>query len=104
LRKSLKVLYLNRGNNVIGIENHSVGGITGTVADVKLIVATALKCVASSIILAHNHPSKNLKPSKADKHLTKKVNEACKLFEIKLLDHLIVTTEGYYSFCDDDMM
>ena len=104
LRESLKVLYLNCANMIIGIENHSVGGVTGTIADIKLIVATALKCVASSIILAHNHPSSNLKPSKADKRLTSKVSDACDLFEIKLLDHLIVAEEGYYSFCDEDMI
>ena len=67
-------------------------------------MATALKCVASSIILAHNHPSNNLKPSKADKRLTSKVSDACDLFEIKLLDHLIVAEDGYYSFCDEDMI
>jgi len=104
LRESFKVLYLNRGNKVIGIENHSIGGVIGTVADVKLIVATALKCVASSIILAHNHPSGNLKPSNADKRLTSKVNDACDLFDISLLDHLIVTSDGYYSFCDKDLI
>jgi len=89
---------------VIGIEHHSIGGIVGTVADIKLIVATALKCIASSIILAHNHPSGNLEPSKVDKDFTKKVSEACKLFDISLLDHLIVTSEGYYSFCDEDLI
>ena len=98
------MLYLNKGNKVIGIENHSTGGVIGTVTDVKLIVATALKCVASSIILAHNHPSGNLQPSKADKRLTSKVNDACDLFDISLLDHLIVANDGYYSFCDEDMI
>jgi len=104
LRESFKVLYLNRGNTVIGIEHHSVGGITGTIADVKLIIATALKCVASSIILSHNHPSGNLVPSQADKKLTNKIQEASKLFDISLLDHLIVTKEGYYSFCDENLI
>ena len=67
----------------------------------RIIFATALKCAASSIIVAHNHPSMNLTPSEADRELTKKLREGGKLLDIKVLDHLIVTTEGYYSFADD---
>jgi len=89
---------------IIGIEHHSIGGIVGTVADVKLIVATALKCVASSIILAHNYPRKSLEPSKANKDFTQKVCDTCKIFDISLLDHLIMTSEGYYSFSDEDLI
>jgi len=102
--EQFKVVLLNRANRVIGIFNLSAGGTTGTVAEPKLVFASSILRNASSIILAHNHPSGNLKPSSADIDLTKKLKEAGKLLDIPVLDHLIVTTEGYYSFADDGMI
>lgn len=101
LCESFYVIYLNRSNKVKCHLVASVGGVSGTVADIKIILATALKTLSSSIIVAHNHPSGNLKPSEADKQLTQKLKEACKLLEISLLDHLILTSEGYFSFADE---
>jgi DNA repair protein RadC len=94
------VIYLNRASNSIGWQKISQGGITGTVVDVRMILATALKCGASAFILSHNHPSGNLFPSGNDDKLTKQIYEAGKIMEIKLLDHLIITSEGYYSYAD----
>jgi len=103
-QEQFKVLLLNRANRVLGICEISSGGISGTVADPKLIFATALKALASSILVAHNHPSGNLNPSQSDIDLTRKLKEGGKLLEIQMLDHLIVTTEGYYSFADEGQM
>ncbi len=96
-----KVLLLNQANRVLGMYELSTGGVAGTVCDPKLVFAAALKANASNIILAHNHPSGSLKPSNADKALTKKLKEAGSLMDIEVLDHLIVTPYGYYSFSDD---
>lgn len=101
LFEEFKILLLNRSNHVLGIYILSRGGISGTVVDVKMIFAIALKTAASSIILVHNHPSGNLNPSKQDILLTKKVKESGELLDIKVLDHLIITCEGYYSFLDE---
>ncbi len=104
LVEQFKVLLTNRANKVLGIFELSTGGVSGTVADPKLIFAAALKGAASGMILAHNHPSGNLQPSQADLDLTKKIREAGKLLEIQLLDHVIVTSEGYYSFADEGLI
>jgi DNA repair protein RadC len=104
LAEQFKVMLLNRGQKVLGIFELSTGGISGTVADPKLIFAAALKGVASGIILAHNHPSGNLKPSQSDIEITRKVKEAGRFLEIQVLDHLIITTEGYYSFADEGLL
>ena len=82
----------------------STGGMSGTVADPKLIFAAALKAGASGMILSHNHPSSNLQPSDADILLTKKVKAGGELLEISVLDHLIVTSEGYFSFADEGLL
>lgn len=104
LLEEFKVLYLNRSNRVLQILPISQGGITGTVADPRLILAGAIKVAACSMILVHNHPSGNLKPSRADEDLTAKIKEAAKYFDIKVLDHLIITAEGYYSFTDEGVL
>jgi len=104
LFEEFKVLLTNRANKVLGILNVSKGGITGTVADPKLIFASALKAAACGMILAHNHPSGNLSPSQADIDLTRKIKEGGKLLEIQLLDHIILTSEGYYSFADEGII
>lgn len=98
--EQFKVMLLNRANKVLGIYEVSTGGISGTVADIRLIFAAAIKTNSSSLILAHNHPSSNIKPSDADIQLTRKIKEAGKLMDIKVLDHLIITTENYCSFAD----
>jgi DNA repair protein RadC len=104
LREEMKVILLNNWHKVLGIYNVSHGGITGTVADPKLIFAAALKANATGIILAHNHPSGNSQPSQADIGLTRKCKEIGELLDIKILDHMIMTTEGYYSFADEGIM
>jgi DNA repair protein RadC len=98
------VLYLNRANKIKHSEIVSEGGITGTVADPRIILKKALENDAVSIILCHNHPSGSLKPSQADEDLTKKINEAAGYFDIKVLDHIIVSEEGYYSFADEGLL
>ncbi len=82
----------------------SKGGITGTIADVRLILSVALKTLATGLILAHNHPSGNLKPSEADKKITNKIRQAAKLLDIELMDHIIISNEGYYSFMDEGVL
>ena len=100
-QEQFKILLLNRANRVMGIYEVSSGGISGTLADPKLIFGTALKCGASGIILVHNHPSGNLVPSHEDLTLTRKLKSAAGLLDIQLHDHLIICNEGYYSFEDD---
>jgi DNA repair protein RadC len=100
LQEQFVVLYLNRANRVIGSYQLSKGGITGTIADVRLILSVALKTLATGLILAHNHPSGNLKPSEADIQLTQKVKDAAKLMDIEVLDHMILSSNGYFSFTD----
>jgi len=105
LYESFVVGYLNRANRLIGVFELSKGGITGTVADPRLILSVALKSAATGIILAHNHPSGNLQASNADKEITKKIKNACEYLDIKLLDHLIIVPEGkYLSFTEEDLM
>jgi DNA repair protein RadC len=101
LQEEFKVLLLNRAHHVLGIVHLSKGGTSGTVVDMKLLFAVALKTIASGIILAHNHPSGNLKPSETDLVLTRKVTKGCEMLDICLLDHLIVTNKGYLSFKDE---
>lgn len=98
------VLFMNRSNSVIKTECISKGGVSGTIVDVRLILKPAIECLASGIILAHNHPSGNLKPSHEDIVLTKKVNEAAKLMDIAIQDHLIIGDQNYYSFADEGII
>ena len=104
LNESFKYLLLNRANDALGIVNHSKGGIAGTVVDVRLIFAAAIKANATGLILAHNHPSGNLKPSYQDIQLTKRVKEAGMLLDIQLLDHLILSSERYLSMADQGLV
>lgn len=97
-------LYLNRGNYVLQKKQISIGGISGTVADGKIIFKTALELNASGIILAHNHPSGRLSPSEEDRRLTQQLKEFGKLIDIDILDHLIISESGYYSFADEGMI
>ncbi len=95
------LLLLNKASEVVAREKLSTGGSAGTVADVKIAFKTALDARASAIIAVHNHPSGNLKPSDADMDLTRKMKEAGKILDLPLLDHLIVSERGYYSFADE---
>lgn len=97
-------VYLNRSNKIHHHEVISSGGITGTVADPRIILKRALEHDATAIILCHNHPSGSLKPSKADEDLTYKIREAARYFDINILDHIIVSEEGYYSFADEGLL
>ena len=98
------LLILNRANLVTKKELISRGGVSGTVVDTKIIFKAAVEHYACSIIICHNHPSGNLKPSEADIRITKNIKDAGKLMEIPLLDHLIITENGFYSFSDEGMM
>ena len=95
------VLFLSNANKVLKKEQLSIGGMTGTVADVRKIYKSALEQSATAIIIAHNHPSGTLRPSQADMQLTRKVKEGGNILDIKLLDHLIITEKNYYSFADE---
>ncbi len=95
------VLLLNRSNKVITKFKISQGGVSGTVIDVRIILKPAIENLASSIVLCHNHPSGNIYPSEADEKITDKVSEAADIMDIKVLDHLIVTDENYFSFADE---
>jgi DNA repair protein RadC len=97
-------IFLNQSNKILHQEIMSEGGITGTVVDTRLLLRKALEYNAVNIILCHNHPSGNLKPSNADKNLTYKIAEAAKFFDIVVSDHIIVSNEGYYSFADDGLL
>lgn len=104
LKEYFYILLLNRQNKISGFYKVSEGGVTGTVFDTKLIFSTCLKSLSSGIILIHNHPSGNLNPSKSDINLTNKLMEAGKLLDINVLDHLIITSDGYYSFADEGII
>ena len=98
------VLYLNRSNKVIDQYKLSQGGISGTVIDIRLIMKRAIELLASSIIVCHNHPSGNKNPSDNDKAITTKLKIAGEQLEIRLLDHLIITDNSYFSFADEGML
>ena len=105
MQEEFIVMYLNQANRVLGMYRASRGGITGTVADVRIILSVGLKVLATSIILAHNHPSGNLQPSRADQDLTNKIKQAASFMEIKVMDHIIINpSEEYYSFADEGML
>jgi len=103
-REQFAILLLNRANKVLGWIAISEGGVSGTVADPKMIFQAALLTNASGIILSHNHPSGNTTPSGADKEMTKRIQAAGELLEIKVLDHVILTEAGFYSFADQGLM
>lgn len=103
-QEEVKVILLNRANVVLGIYELSKGGSTSSVVDIKIILSVALKTHSSSIIVVHNHPSGNLQPSEADKGLTVKLHKACEVVDLILLDHLVITQEGFYSFKDNNLI
>jgi DNA repair protein RadC len=104
LIEEFKLMLLNRGNRVLGVVAVSSGGMTGTVADPRIILRYALLAGATSIVLAHNHPSGNLKPSHADEALTQKIRGACQYVDISVMDHIIINGEGYYSMADEGLI
>lgn len=102
LKESFKVLLLNNANRVKGTFQVCDGGITGTLVDLRILFAVVLKSLSVGIILAHNHPSGTLNPSKADRLITKRIQKGAKLFDVRVLDHIIITPNGsYYSFADN---
>jgi DNA repair protein RadC len=102
--ESCFILLLNNSNNTIGYAKISQGGITGTVVDIRLIAKYAVESLATGVILAHNHPSGTLSPSQADINITDKTKKALETLDIKLLDHLILTNDDYYSLSDNGKM
>ncbi|NOZ34865.1 MAG: JAB domain-containing protein [Chlorobi bacterium] len=98
------LMIMNRANKIIEIRKISAGGVSGTVTDIKIILKAAIEKTASGIIVCHNHPSGNIKPSNSDISLTKKLKAACELIDIPLLDHIIVAYSNYYSFADESMI
>jgi hypothetical protein len=104
LQEQVIVLYLNRANDIIGFYRHSKGGIAGTVMDVRLILSAAIKSLSSAMIIAHNHPSGQTKPSTTDIHMAEQIKKSAQLFDIKLFDNLIITKESYYSFADEGLV
>ena len=104
ITESFNVVYLNKQCQTIAWAEISRGGIDGTVADTRIIFAHAILAGATAMILFHNHPSGNLKPSQADISLTKRLKEAGSILDIQVLDHLIVTAESYYSFADEGVI
>lgn len=101
IQENVKMLLLNSSNTILGVYDVSRGGINSTVIDLRLVLSVALKCLASSIILVHNHPSGNINPSDQDREFTKKIKSACKFLEIQLFDHIIITRYDYFSFADN---
>jgi DNA repair protein RadC len=104
LKECFYAMYLNRNNKVLGVLLISEGGMSGTVVDVRNVYQAAIKANASSVIIAHNHPSGNTIPSESDKQITNKIKEAGKILDITLLDHLIMVSEGYVSFADEGLI
>lgn len=104
LHEEFWILFLNRSNKVISRMKLSQGGISGTVTDVRLVMKKAIECLASGIIVCHNHPSGNLNPSESDNKITQKIKEAGNLMDIQLLDHLIISDKDYYSFADNGVL
>ncbi len=98
------VLYLNQGNFIVRKEQISKGGINQTAVDIRIILKLALEEMATGLILGHNHPSGNLKPSEADKQITRKIKEAGKTMDIEVLDHLIIAQKTYFSFADEGLL
>lgn len=104
LRESFYALYVNNAKKPLGYFLLGLGSTSAVVVDIKLLLSIAIKCNATGIVIAHNHPSGCLKPSKMDVSITTKAKEACKLFDITLLDHLILTDYSYFSFADNGMI
>lgn len=103
-REYMYALYLNNSNKIVGYQLMSIGGLTATVVDIRILLQGALLTSSTAIILCHNHPSGTLKPSQADNQITQKVKKASEFMDIKLLDHLILTEKSYFSFADEGVL
>lgn len=101
MQEEVKVIFLNRACEIIGFYELSKGGMSGSIIDIKLLMSVALKCLVSNIIIVHNHPTGNLTPSVADKNVTNEIKNACSYLDMKLLDHIIISNDDFYSFSDD---
>ena len=97
-------MFLNRHNDIIGWTMVSSGGVSATIVDTRMIMKVAIDCMASNIVLAHNHPSGNTKPSEPDKQITKKIQTAAKYFDMEVLDHIIITADSHYSFANEGLI
>ncbi|WP_291074663.1 JAB domain-containing protein [Empedobacter sp. UBA5987] len=104
LQEEFKILLLNQGNQVLGIKSMFKGGINTCSIDVRLIMGMVLKANASALVITHNHPSGNLNASESDKRITSKIKECCELFDIRLLDHIIMVKNSYLSFADEGIL
>lgn len=104
LHEEFWVLYLDRSNHIIRKSNISKGGVSGTVVDARIIFKQAIENLASAIVLCHNHPSGNLKPSEEDIRITKKLKEAGKLVDIAIIDHIIIAGNNFFSFADEGLL
>ncbi|WP_291088036.1 MULTISPECIES: JAB domain-containing protein [unclassified Empedobacter] len=104
LQEEFKILLLNQGNQVLGIKSMFKGGINTCSIDVRLIMGMVLKANASALVITHNHPSGNLNASESDKRITSKIKECCELFDIRLLDHIIMAKNSYLSFADEGIL
>jgi DNA repair protein RadC len=104
LQEQFKILYLDAGNHPLGIYTHSTGGMMHTIVDLKMIIAVALKCCAQHMVIAHNHPSGNTEPSRADLLHTGRIKEGCAYLDIQLLDALVISEEQYFSFADNGLI
>ena len=104
MQEEVKLILLNRSNKVLGVYSLAMGGISGCVVDVRIILAVALKTLATGIILVHNHPSGNLKPSKEDIKITNQLKSSGDIIGITLLDHLIITKDDYFRFADEGLL
>ena len=98
------IIFLDNSNKINATHQISKGGFTGTLVDIRLVFKKALELSSTGLILCHNHPSGKLKPSESDKHLTHKINEAGKVMDIKILDHLVLTEKSYFSFADEGIL
>lgn len=104
LREEFNVLYVNRNNRLLGVLPLSIGDVKGSIVDVRIVIVTALLSNASSIILVHNHPSGNTSPSTEDKEITSRISHAAKFHSLKVIEHMIVTKDGYLSFSDEGLL
>jgi len=104
LLEEFKAIFLNKANRLLCVYHLSSGGITGTIADIRLLFSVALKTATCAIVVCHNHPSGNLKPSRQDEEITQRIKNAGKLLEIQVLDHIILSSEGYLSFADEGLL
>lgn len=103
-RESVKVIFLTHKKMVLGVMNHTEGGMDSTMIDIRIIMQASLLSAATGIILSHNHPCDLLVPSRNDNMMTENLKSACKIMNISLIDHIIVSNNGYYSYSDEGML